>query len=147
MDEEDIGKVKKGAEVKIGLTSGDGEIYEGAVETITPRGDFSNRSYRVRIKIPQDTGLFIGMTVEANILTGRKSDAMLVPVTALSGQNVQTLADGRVKAVKVSVGTVTSSQAEILSGLSAGAQVLRVYDESLKDGARAVAAEPGKGRR
>ena len=147
IDEDDIGKVKTGAGAKIGLTSGTGDTYDGAVESITPRGDSSSRSYRVRIKIPQDTGLFIGMTVEANILTGRKSEAMLVPVSALSGQNVQTLEDGRVKIVKVSVGTVTSSQAEIASGLSTGAKVLRVYDESLKDGARAVQADPGKGRR
>ena len=82
MDEEDIPLVTVGQPVLIKADAFPGRILDGTVAEITPKGDPVNKSYRVRIGLPPDTPLMIGMTVESNIVVRREDAALLVPQAA-----------------------------------------------------------------
>ena len=85
VDEEDIPLVKVGQKVLIRSDAFPSRVFTGEVLEITPKGDPVARSYRVRIELPADTALMIGMTAETNIVTAEKQDALLVPASAVSG--------------------------------------------------------------
>ena len=62
VDEEDIPLVKAGDKVLIKADAFPDRIFDGQVSDVTPKGDPIARSYRVRIALPSDTALKIGMT-------------------------------------------------------------------------------------
>ncbi|MBP1704803.1 MAG: secretion protein HlyD family protein [Chloroflexi bacterium] len=70
-----------------------------------------------------------GMSAEVSITVAEAADVVAVPAAAVSGTSGQYVvrvmgADGQVQARSVEVGLITSSLAEIKSGLSAGDQVV-----------------------
>jgi multidrug efflux pump subunit AcrA (membrane-fusion protein) len=60
-----------------------GRVMTAEVAQITPKGDTARKAYRVRLNLPNDTPLMIGMTVEANIILREARDAVLVPPAAV----------------------------------------------------------------
>jgi membrane fusion protein, multidrug efflux system len=86
VDEEDIARVKPGQQVFIRADSFADRQFKGEVLSITPKGDPVARSYRVRISLPADTPLHIGMTAETNILIAEKPETMLVPLQRCAGE-------------------------------------------------------------
>jgi multidrug efflux pump subunit AcrA (membrane-fusion protein) len=83
VDEEDIAQVRPGQEVLIRADALAGQTFRGQVLAVTPKGDPVARSYRVRISLPADTPLMIGMTTETNIVLRRSDNALLVSVGAV----------------------------------------------------------------
>jgi RND family efflux transporter MFP subunit len=142
VDEEDISKVKVGQEVLIRADAFPGKIVAGRVQQITPKGDPIARSYRVRIALPKTSPLLVGMTAETNIIVYRKNDALLVPLSALSGDSVWTVINRRLKRVRISVGTRSLTEAEVRAGLSGHEVIIRNATGSFSDGesVRAVPA-------
>jgi multidrug efflux pump subunit AcrA (membrane-fusion protein) len=74
-------------------------------------------------------GVYAGMTAKVSIITASAADVVAVPVAALVGTagayRVRVLdANGAIQAVTVEVGLVTSSLAEITSGVDEGATVV-----------------------
>ena len=136
VDEEDITRVKQGQEALIRADAFSGEVLKGTVADITPYGDPVARTYRVHIALPSDTPLLSGMTTEINIVVRKQENALLVPVSALSGGTVWTVVDGRAVQVKVELGAVAKDKAEIRSGLSDDALVILNPSSTLKSGAR-----------
>ena len=65
-----------------------GQVLNAAVTQITPKGDATRKAYRVRLALPNDTPLMIGMTVEANIVLRETATAVLIPPAALRGDHV-----------------------------------------------------------
>ena len=60
------------------------QVLQGHVKQITPAGDPVTKTFRVRIGLPDDTPLRVGMSVEANIVSPRtKQDAVVVPANAI----------------------------------------------------------------
>jgi multidrug efflux pump subunit AcrA (membrane-fusion protein) len=106
-------------------------VYE-----ITPMGDAVAKTYRIRISLPSDTPLHIGMSVEANIVTREKANALLVPADAVLGSRVFVIDGNRARARQIEVGIRGSRQVEILSGLAQGERVAAPAPESLTDGQR-----------
>lgn len=119
VDEEDIARVKPGQKVLIKADAFAGQVLTGTVDTITPKGDPIAKSFRVRVTLPPDTPLLIGMTSEINIITAEKPGALLVPSTALQDNAVLVVSDGQTQSQTVRVGIRGRKQVEILSGLSA----------------------------
>lgn len=121
VDEEEILKVKVGQKVLMQSDALGDRVVEGSVLSITPKGDNLSRSYRVRISVPKDSPLLIGMTVESNIVTRINESALLIPTTALVNSFVFKVDDnGLVAKVKVEVGAKGPDRSEIKSGLSEG---------------------------
>ena len=75
VDEEDIPLIKAGDKVLIKADAFPDRVFDGQVSEITPKGDPVARSYRVRIALPPDTALKIGMTAETNIITKESPNA------------------------------------------------------------------------
>ncbi|MEN6543389.1 efflux RND transporter periplasmic adaptor subunit [Parvibaculum sp.] len=142
VDEEDITKVKPGQEALIRADAFNGEVLRGTVADITPYGDPVARTYRVHIALPSDTPLLSGMTTEINIVVRKQENALLVPVSALSGGAVWTIVDGRAVQVKVELGAVAKDKAEIRTGLGDRAIVILNPPSTLKPGARLRVATP-----
>ena len=70
---------------------------QGKVSEITPMGDVAAKTFRVKMLLPDDTPLKPGMSVEANIVTREKPNALLVPADAVQGNAVFVI-DGSTRA-------------------------------------------------
>jgi hypothetical protein len=65
-EEEDISSVSRGQKVLVHADAFPGRIFEGRVTEIRPKGGPVARSFRVRISLPQDTPLMIGVIADTN---------------------------------------------------------------------------------
>ncbi|MGB4058180.1 MAG: efflux RND transporter periplasmic adaptor subunit [Alphaproteobacteria bacterium] len=131
VDEEDIATVKPGQKVLIRADAFPGKIMEGSVTSITPKGDPISRSYRVRVSLPGDTPLMIGMTAETNIVVSETKDAVMVPVSAVQGGFLWVYKDGVFEKRGVETGAKTDDAVEIRSGLSDGEVVAVTFSPEL----------------
>lgn len=143
VDEEDIGLVSVGQRVVISADAFPGQVFEGEVAQITPKGDPVARSYRVRVTFKNKSPLMIGMTSETNIITQEKDKAMMVPLTAVKNGHVVKIAAGKAHDVAVRTGIKTQKEVEIVAGLEEGDVIALKYDSTLpaKDGLHLKAAE------
>jgi RND family efflux transporter MFP subunit len=118
VDEEDIPLVKVGQRVLIRSDAFPSRVFTGTVIEITPKGDPIARSYRVRVELPADTALMIGMTAETNIVTLENQDALLVPASAVAGTAVWVVRDGKLTRLPVQIGIKGRDRIEIAAGLA-----------------------------
>jgi RND family efflux transporter MFP subunit len=146
VNEEDIPRVAVNQEVLLRTDAFLGQRLEGKVREITPMGDALAKTYRIRIALPDDTPLLVGMSVEANIVTREKSNALLIPADAVQGTTVAVIDGGRVRRRNVAIGIRGTRAVEIVTGLSEGDRVAAPFSADLADGRsvrtvqRAVAA-------
>ena len=136
VDEEDIAQVRPGQEVLIRADAFPGQIFRGTVQSITPKGDPVARTYRVRVSLPADTPLMIGMTAETNIVLRKADNALLVPAGAVTQDAVWRVADGKLEYQKVTVGAKDAREVEILTGLDANDRIVASPTPGLKAGER-----------
>jgi RND family efflux transporter MFP subunit len=136
VDEEDIPRVHPGQRVLMRADAFEGEVLPGEVAEITPAGDPRLKVYRVRIALPDDTRLRIGMTVEANIVVRETASAVLVPDGAVTNGAVWVLEGDTVRRVPVVTGVRGARRVEIREGLRAGERVVLDPSPKLVDGGR-----------
>lgn len=141
VDEEDIPRVAPGQTVLIKSDSFPGRVLEAKVGRITPKGDPINKTFRVRVTLPDDTPLLVGMTAEVNILTARKDDALLVPATALVDSKVFVVENGIAALRPITTGIRGRTRVEVVSGLSPDDRVVATPPAGLAPGER-VRAKP-----
>jgi RND family efflux transporter MFP subunit len=134
VDEEDIPLVKAGNKVLIRADAFPDRVFEGHVSEITPKGDPVARSYRVRVALPDDTVLKIGMTAETNVIAKESPNALLVPATAVVGGAVWAVRGGRLAKLPVQIGVKGRDRIEIVGGLSEGDAVVVKPGDGLKEG-------------
>jgi len=113
VDEEDIPLVKNGQTVLIRSDAFPLQVFRGEVKDVTPKGDPIARNYRVRIALPQDTALMIGMTAEVNIVTAQKQNVLLAPSSAVKSAKAWVVRDGRLVLVAVRVGITGRERTEV----------------------------------
>lgn len=142
IDEEDINRVHVGQAVLLKADAIAGQVFDGVVSEVTPKGDPVARSYRVRIGLPAPGALQIGMTVDGNLIVARHEKALLLPATAVHDETVWLIEHGQLQQRKVSTGIRTSRQVEIIKGLEGSEQVVLHPDASLQPGRAARAASP-----
>jgi RND family efflux transporter MFP subunit len=134
VDEEDVPLVKAGQKVLIKADAFPREVFKGQVTEVTPKGDPVARSYRVRVTLPADTALQIGMTAETNIITVEHEKALMVPATALVGSMVWLEKDGRIGPGKLHIGVRGRDRVEILAGLGESSRVVLNPPPGMRDG-------------
>ena len=152
IDEADIGGVKEGQRVSFTVDAFPDDTFEGAVTQVRQQATTESNvvTYEVVISAPNgDLKLKPGLTANVTIFTLEKNDVLAVPSKALRFtinemllQKDQTIEDcdaphkvwtkeGNVfKAHKVEVGTTNGVLTEILSGVSAGTEVLTDFNIS-----------------
>lgn len=132
--ESDVAKISVGQKATITVAAIDATL-QGTVATIAPTASAASGSngvvsYAVAIALdapPQ--ALRSGMSADVSIVTATASGVVAIPSRALTGAAGQysvrvVAADGSVSTRAVTVGLVTSSLAEIKSGLQAGERVV-----------------------
>jgi RND family efflux transporter MFP subunit len=149
VDEEDVAAVRVGQRSLITADAFPGRVFEGRVVEITPKGDPLSRVYRVRVVLPPNTPLMIGMTTEANIILAQRAHALLVPTAALNGNRVWLVRDGRALAQRLTLGAKGQGRTEVLAGLSDSDQIIVQPPADLKQGQKvramvATAAESSR---
>jgi RND family efflux transporter MFP subunit len=144
VNEEDIPRVRVDQTVLFRTDAFPGQRLEGKVYEITPMGDAVAKTYRIRVSLPDDTPLHIGMSVEANVVTREKANALLVPADAVQGTRVFVIDGDRARVRPVEVGIRGARSVEIVSGLSDGERILAQPPDTLRDGQRVRAVERGR---
>lgn len=129
VDEADIGWIEAGQEVQLTLDSFPGQILTGRVIGIDTSAtlDTGVVSYGVTIETgPADLPLRGGMTVNAEIVTDQREEALLVPnraiwIDAVDGQPfVERKQVEDIVRVKIEQGLANDEYSEVLSGLDEG---------------------------
>lgn len=141
VDEEDIAQVREGQDVLLRADAFPGRVLTATVAQITPKGDATRKAYRVRLALPEDTPLLIGMTVEANIVLRRTEDAVLVPPAAVRDGRVFVVRQQVVERRTVELGIEGPRAVEVRHGLARGEAVVLDPPTGLADG-QAVRLRP-----
>ncbi|WP_284701114.1 MULTISPECIES: efflux RND transporter periplasmic adaptor subunit [Rhodoplanes] len=118
VNEEDIPLVAVGQRVWIRADAFPDRDLEARVHDITPAGDAVAKTFRVRIRLPDDTPLAIGMSVEANIVVREQAGALLAPIEAVRDGAVFVIEGGRAVRRPVRTGIRGPRTVEIVAGLA-----------------------------
>ncbi len=133
LDEIDIPDIARGQKAVITVDALPDLIIEGKVGTVRPVPILESGVvlYEVDIDfaVPEDSGIMVGMSAEADIIIVEKSDVLLLPERAIAensrGQSVVTvIADEGLEERAVTTGASDNFYMEIVSGLEEGEMVL-----------------------
>ncbi len=125
VDEEDIDKVSEGQDVRMTLYAFDDRVFSGSVKRVYDKADEARRTFEVDVEIDRgDARLAAGMTGELAFILDRRSDVMLVPAQAVSGNRVWVVRGGRAEPVEVDIGIRSVTRVEIKGGLAVGDTVV-----------------------
>ncbi len=136
----DLAQVRKGQEVRFGVTAFPGEEFEAAILTLSAAVDSQNRSVLLRATVPNPSGkLRAGLFAKGAVITGTKPAALVIPVGALWRRTGQSpfvfVVDGnRARRREVETGIEQSQGIEITRGLNPGDLVIAEQNLELGDG-------------
>jgi RND family efflux transporter MFP subunit len=143
INEEEITRIAAGQKAFLRSEAFPEQALRATVSQITPKGDPTRKTFRVYLRLPPDTPLRIGMTVEVNIVYHEKAAAVVVPAEAVIGNAVQVVSSGKIQRVPVNVGIRGSRNVEVIGNISKDTIVLSPARADLADGTRVrVAAAP-----
>lgn len=135
VNEEDIPLIQVGQQAYLRADAFPDQVLDAMLASITPKGDSVLKTYRVRLGLPEDTPLFIGMSVDVNIVIENREDRVLIPSTALSeNDTVFIVENGAAREVEVELGLRGVVSIEITSGLDDDAMVIAPVPDELSDG-------------
>lgn len=153
-DERYLGQLQPGQSAQVLADAYPGRRFGARLLRIAPLVDAQRGAVELRLAVDEPLPDFLreDMSLSLEIETGRRANALLLPLAALRGSaggadataasadraEVWLLRDGRVEARQVRLGLRTLSQAEVLDGLRAGDQLV------LGDGA--LPGQPARGR-
>lgn len=136
VDEEDVPLIQLGQKVLIRADAFPEQAFEGKVESVTPKGNATERNFRVRVSLPAKTLLRIGMTTEVNIIVAVQDDAWLLPASAVRDSKVWLVRDGRLQHVAVTAKPTNSGRVAVTGVLTKEDWVAVSNDEKFKEGMR-----------
>lgn len=142
VNEEDIPRVKVGQNALLRTDAFAGQVLPGTVKQITPAGDPVSKTFRVRIGLPDDTPLQVGMSVEANIVSRERQDVVLVPANAVVDSRLLMIEDSHARLRKVTIGIRGTGFVEILEGAREGEIVASPATANIRNGSRVRAVQP-----
>ncbi len=142
VDEADLGRVTVGLATEVSLDAFPNDRIAGRVQEIAPsvtadgRG---NRSIAIRVELPTDARLRVGMSADADVIAATRNDVIFVPPIAVMGRGtdraVYVVAEGKAQRRAVRVGVSTWESVEVVDGLRPGEVViLNTNVDGLHDG-------------
>ena len=158
VSELEAGRLRIGLPAIVSVQAKPGEQFAGQLAAIAPEVDARNRHFHIDVRVDNAKGtLLAGMYASARIVLSAAEKAVTIPREAVTTQNGQRVAfkidKDTLQAVSVVEGLSDGRRVQILSGLSAGDQVLADARRQPPSGARvkavdvtATAAAQGEGR-
>lgn len=140
VDERDIPRVHVGQRALISTDAWPGRIIRAHVAELTPTGDPQQRAFRARLLLDDGSLLPLGLSLEVNIVTHSVADALLVPSTAIDGEYVWLIVDGRAHRKRVELGIQGPRNTEV-RGIPSSAHLVDAPDSRLREGARVAASD------
>ena len=120
----------EGAAVEMKLDYLPGKVWSGKVDYIYPSLDEKTRTVKARLRFSnEDRQLRPNMFAQVTIASVGSAETLIIPSDAVirtgkADRVVLALGEGRFRSQQVSIGRVSGSNTEILSGLSVGASVV-----------------------
>ena len=142
INEEEITKIAIGQKAYLRTEAFAGNQLHAVVSQITPKGDPMRQTFRTYLRLPNDSPLRTGMTVEVNIVYREKPAATLVPLEAVVNNTVQIVRNGKLESVPVTVGIRGTRNVEVDGSVSSGDIVLSPGRTDLADGSWVKAGKP-----
>ena len=126
VDQQDIGKIRIGQQVLLQSDVTGSTIYEAVVSYIYQVMNEQDQTFRVDALFVKQSALsFIHSSIEANIIVQKKNRALVLPRSALTGNDSVWIQDKRNrKKTGIQTGITTLDHVEILSGLDEKTPVL-----------------------
>ena len=115
------------------------QSFEATIRSVERAANLQTRLYTVTLTLPSDTdGLLAGMFADVTFHTDVSEDAIVVPTEAVLTRGetryVFVVENGAAKYVEVATGLTGNGMTEILTGLTAGQQLVTVGQAYLNDG-------------
>lgn len=146
-----LGELKPGREVQVTTPAFPDDVFRGRLTVVDPIVDPNTRTVQLVARI-SNTGLKLrpGMSANVSVTFAERTGALVVPDEAVFAEGNQSFVyrvkqDSTVARTAVTLGTRDSSQVEVLSGLEAGALIVRAGHQKLFDGARVHPVREGEG--
>lgn len=131
-----IGGVKFGGQMAVRVSSVAGQL-QGTVSEIAPAADPNSRTFRVKLDLPTEAGLRAGQFGRVAVPVA-ETTALCVPATAVLRRGemelVFVVANQRAELRLVKAGRRVGDEIEIVSGLTAGEQVVTAPPMTMVDG-------------
>ncbi|PIW64593.1 MAG: efflux transporter periplasmic adaptor subunit, partial [Candidatus Omnitrophica bacterium CG12_big_fil_rev_8_21_14_0_65_50_5] len=134
-------RIKEGQDVEIQVTAYPGETFSGKVYFIDPRVNDVTRTVLMKAKIPNRDGhLKPGMFANLNLIVNTKSDALVIPETAVMVKgdttSVFVISENNKASLKLVVlGIRLAGRVEVTQGLREGDVVVVEGFQKLREGA------------
>jgi RND family efflux transporter MFP subunit len=142
VEESRISHVTKGQNAALRVTAYPGQDFPAIVTNVAPTADSQSHTFAVQVTpMDEDHLLRSGMYANVSLLIEEKQETLLVPraaLTEVAGQETVYVVndDNTVEQRAVTTGLGEDGRVEILSGLTAGEQVVIAGQASLQDGSR-----------
>lgn len=147
VDERDIPRVHLGSRIAARAEAFPGDVFQAAVTNIRAESDSQTRTYRIEATLPPGTPLYIGMTLDVNVIVAERRAALLVPAGAVQRETprggrpgrpvVWTIgADGRVTRVPVTLGAEGPARVEVTEGIGPDDRIVEAPPAGLAEGDR-----------
>ena len=147
--ERELATLKPGLQVELQVDALPGKIFNGTIDRVAPVVDSGSGTFRVICAFTGGGLLQPGMFGRIRIDHDQRTDALVVPRTALLEEEgdpaVYTIRDGKAARVPVKLGYIDGQWVEIRSGLKTGEQVVTAGKVALREGtAVQIVGQPTK---
>jgi len=128
VDEGSISKIKLGQKALVELNTEKNKTYEAYISKVYPHFNDGSQSYKVEARFVQEMpGLISGTQLQANIVTSKKENAMLIPhVYVVAGNKVAVKRGDKIDTAIITTGIVSDDWIEVLSGLTPADKVVKL---------------------
>ncbi len=135
-----LSRILPGQPIAVTVGAFRGEVFEGEVIAIDPQIDVTGHSMAVRARLPNpDLRLRPGLFAQVSVTLSVNPDALLVPEQAIwpigQQKTVYVIKDGVVMRRDVQLGDRKPGFVEVVSGLSAGEEIVVAGQMKLFEGA------------
>jgi HlyD family secretion protein len=142
VEESRISHVTQGQNAALRVTAYPGQDFPAVVTNVAPTADSQSHTFAVQVTpLDEDHLLRSGMYANVSLLIEEKQETLLVPraaLTELAGQETVYVVNGdnTVEQRAITTGLEEDDRVEILSGLTAGEEVVIAGQASLQDGTK-----------
>ena len=128
IDEGSISKVQIGQQVLVELNTEKNKTFEARISKIYPHFNETSQSYKVEARFLKEMpGLISGTQLQANIVTNKKENALLIPhVYVINGNKVLVQKDKSTDTATITTGIVSNEWIEVTSGLTVNDKIVKL---------------------